>query len=71
MILQTTYILILIYARQPVSICPMGKNHDDGENEDEVAFREAMEGVEPIEDPRAAPYRKKTSSSSRRSAGRR
>ena len=59
MILQTVYILILIYAGQPVSISIMGKNHDDGENEDEVAFREAMEGVEPIEDPRAAPYRRK------------
>ena len=59
MILQTVVILILIYARQPVSIGLMGKNHDDGENEDEVAFREAMEGVEPIEDPRAAPYRRK------------
>jgi len=59
MILQTVYILILIYARQPVSISLMGKNHDDGENEDEIAFREAMQGVEPIEDPRAAPYRRK------------
>lgn len=59
MILQTVLILILICGGQTVSIPPMGKPYDDGNKEDQTAFREAMEGVEPMDDPRAAPYRKK------------
>jgi DNA-nicking Smr family endonuclease len=37
----------------------MGKPYDDGNEEDEAAFREAMEDVEPIADERADPYRKR------------
>lgn len=37
----------------------MGEADEDRNNEDEAAFREAMEGVEPIEDRRVDPYRKK------------
>jgi len=56
MILQTVHLLILICVREPASINPMDK---DAKNEDEAVFREAMEGVEPIEDPRVDPYRRK------------
>lgn len=37
----------------------MGKADEDSKSADEAAFREAMEGVEPIEDQRADPYRRK------------
>jgi DNA-nicking Smr family endonuclease len=37
----------------------MGNADEDSSNEDETAFREAMEGVEPIEDQRVDPYRRK------------
>ena len=59
MILQTVHLLILNYAWEPASIQPMGKADEDSNNEDETAFREAMEGVEPIEDQRVDPYRRK------------
>jgi len=59
MILQTVRSLILICAGEPASINPMGEADEDRNNEDEAAFREAMEGVEPIEDRRVDPYRKK------------
>lgn len=59
MILQTVHLLILNCAGEPASIQPMGNADEDSSNEDETAFREAMEGVEPIEDQRVDPYRKK------------
>ena len=59
MILQTVHLLILICVREPASINPMDKADKDAKNEDEAVFREAMEGVEPIEDPRVDPYRRK------------
>ncbi len=59
MILQTVHCLTLICAGEPVSITVMEKSHDDHQDEDEAAFREAMEGVKPIEDLRTDPYRRK------------
>jgi DNA-nicking Smr family endonuclease len=59
MILQTVHILILICVGETASITFMDKADEDRKNEDEAAFREAMEGVEPIDDLRVDPYRRK------------
>ena len=59
MILQTLPRLTLIWDRLAVSIIAMGNPDDNPDDKGEGAFREAMRDVEPIEDGRADPYRKK------------
>lgn len=59
MILQTLPRLTLIWDRLAVSIIAMGNPDDNPDDKGEGEFREAMRDVEPIEDGRADPYRKK------------
>ena len=59
MILQTLPCLTLIWDRLAVSIIAMGNPDDNPDDKGEGEFREAMRDVEPIEDGRADPYRKK------------
>ena len=59
MILQTHALLILISGTLPVSIEGMSDSGDKPDQDDQDAFRAAMEDVQPISDGRHPPYRKK------------